>query len=532
MTRPILSIVVPTCDRPDTLVVCLRAIAKQPNVDVEILVQDNASDTRTVAIIKAAKALDPRIVHRRSETRLSLRNNFEEGVAGASGHYISIIGDDDAFCAGAIDRIVALLKEHRPIALRWQLAAYMWPSLSDANLGYFHLHYHYFYGGWEWHDARVLAQRMMSGEMEGLWQSLQIYHGAVSRELCEETKARTGGVLFQYHIPDVYVHTALLAVAGSRKERRYIDVEHPLSVYGLSGHSNGSSWFAARGEERGESSPMAHWERAAASDTQVKLVIQNPIRCVKYHDYAALMLAGALGLHEGKGIDHERWHNDIVDEVSKNPWQYRGFTEATPSLDYEHKVIGRVLRELDHLRGANAPEPNQLKKVYPECWRWQQLCLVSAAPDRPDDVETAVDVLESIVDINLGTQEKSKITPAQFKRWQRGLRLELKEAYMSNPPCLPGETKSVAASEASSQMVVDAPVEDVPAMPPPYVQPAFENVSDFAEAAAPELIPDATYLHVPASAWNTQTTLRVPGSRWIKKTARSVRSKLSNSTKA
>jgi glycosyltransferase involved in cell wall biosynthesis len=85
MNRPVLSIVIPTCDRPDTLEICLRALQKQSNPDVEILIQDNASDERTIDIIKRAE--DKRIVHHRSETRISMRNNFEDGVAAATGDY-------------------------------------------------------------------------------------------------------------------------------------------------------------------------------------------------------------------------------------------------------------------------------------------------------------------------------------------------------------------------------------------------------------------------------------------------------------
>ena len=433
LTRPVLSIVVPTCDRPDTLEVCLQALMNQPNPDVEIVIQDNASDARTLAIIAANK--DPRIVHRRSESRISMRNNFEDGVAAATGDYVTIIGDDDAFCAGALDWLVGMLKEYKPLAIRWNLAAYYWPTLSDANLGYVHLHYHYFYGGWSWGDARDVCQKMLDGTMAGLWESLQLYHGVVSRKLCEETREKTDGTLFQYHIPDVYVHTAILLTAGAREDRRYIDVKHPLSIYGMSGHSNGSSWYAAKAEKRGEKSPMANWEKTVAADTKLKSKVLNPIRCVKYHDYAALMVADSLGLVGDRVIDHHRWRADIIKEVEANRWQLYGFYEAEPSIPYEHAIINAVKSTLGPLEKLGEVKgPRLLQHVYEECWRFQQLCITSAEPDLPDNVATAVKVLDEITISSLGLRHDSLISERKKRELRANLQEKIKQKYHANPP--------------------------------------------------------------------------------------------------
>lgn len=435
MTKPILSIVIPTCDRPDTLEVCLRALAKQPNPHVEIIIQNNASDERTTAVLEAA--MDKRIVHHREKTRLSMRNNFENGVAAATGDYISLIGDDDAFCAGALDWIVGMLQEHRPLALRWQIAAYMWPSLSDANIGFFHLHYTNFYGGWGWRDAKQLTERMLNGTMAGLWESLQIYHGVVSRKLYEETKAKTGGIFFQSHIPDVYVHTAMLLVAGKLKSRKYINVDHPLTVYGMSGHSTGSSWYTLRSETRGKKSPMAIWENSAASDKHVKPDVQFAISCMKYHDYVAILMADELGLMKGWKADQEKWIQNIVTEVTANLWQLRGFIEAKPVYEYEKLVIERVLSEMSQFTSQTVPQPERLKKLYDECWRWQQLCNVSVEPSLPDDVETAVMVLDSVTNSKLGLRPEGKISEKAQARLQDQLKQKLHDAYQENPPVMP-----------------------------------------------------------------------------------------------
>jgi hypothetical protein len=436
MKRPVLSIVIPTLDRPDTLSVCLAALAKQPNPKVEIVIQDNASGEATAAVMKACN--DSRIVRHRSSKRLSMRNNFEDGVAAARGDYIAIIGDDDAFCAGAIDWIVTMLEAHQPIALRWTLAAYYWPSLSDAQLGFFWLHPEKFYGGWLFKDARELTDRMLKGEMSGLWEGLQIYHGAVSRELYEETKAKTGGVFFQYQQPDVYVHTAMLLVAGQREpqRRRYIDVEHPLSIYGMSGHSNGTSWITAQTEDRGTESPIARWERFAAMDPHVAPPVQYAIPCVKYHDYVALRVAESLGLAANETIEHERWEAAVVAEVKACPWQYDGFVQAKPVVEFEKPIIARVIHELKHLGETPQPPPSRLQHVHDHCWVYNQLCLASAAPELPDDVDTAVDVLDRITDRKLGLLPSPALPDEMRKLLRGGMMLRLMQHFDANPPQL------------------------------------------------------------------------------------------------
>lgn len=432
MSRPLLSIVIPTCDRPDTLVECLKSLAGQGNRKIEIVVQDNASGNDTGYIIR--NIADPRVVHHRCDTRVSMRENFERGVAAATGEYITIIGDDDSFCKGALDWIVDMLDEHRPDALRWRLAAYYWPSMSMANIGFFWLHYDYFYGGWQFGENATLRKRLLASKMAGLWESLQVYHGAVSRTLYETTKSKLGGVFFKYHIPDVFVHTAMLLTESNDLKGWHINVDHPLSIYGLSSHSNGSSWYAGKGEDRGESSPIAQWTKTATSDTQVRYAMQTPIRSMKYHDYVALMLAVDYGLVTEREIDHEAWQESIHSELRDNLWQLSGFVEAVPALDYESRVIGRVLQEFKDELDRSHKEPERLKPLYPECWRYRQMCPAYVIPGAPDHVGTAVEALDMLVTQRIGLARTGPLTSLIAEALREEMGVKIHEFYDANPP--------------------------------------------------------------------------------------------------
>jgi Glycosyl transferase family 2 len=432
MIKPVLTVVVPTCDRPDTLGPCLRALAKQANPEIEILVHDNASDEETKRVIQSVN--DPRIVHIRLPQRVSMRENFELATATAKGDYISMIGDDDAYSAGALDWIVNMAKQHRPDAIRWRLAAYYWPSLCDANLGFFWLHYDYFYGGWSWHSKAELTQKLLAGQLEGLGQqSLMIYHGVVSRQLYETTKSQTGGVFFGYHIPDMYVHTSLLLSTGANLSGQYIDVDHPLSIYGLSGHSNGSSWNAGASEKRGEKSPMSQWTKTATADTQVAYTVLTPIRSEKFHSYIVLTMMEKHGMVEPDLINHANWVASIIKETSENLWQLRGFREAIPVRDSEKKAVAAVLEHFKDVGSEIPEEPPRLKHLYPESWKYRQLCSKAVFPDRKDDVETAVDVLDAIVKQKMGLGQKTKNTELVARVMRQHLTLQVKDAFEARP---------------------------------------------------------------------------------------------------
>jgi hypothetical protein len=430
VTVPILTIVIPTCDRPDTLGSCLRALAKQPNPQIEILVHDNASDQETTHVIQSVN--DPRIVHIRLPDRVSMRENFERAVAAATGDYISMIGDDDAYCAGALDWIVKTVKQHNPEAIRWRLAAYYWPSLCDAGVGFFWLHYDHFYGGWSWRSKTDLTQKLLGGQMDGLWQSLQIYHGAVSRQLYETTKNNLGGVFFGYHIPDIYVHTAMLLTTDKNLSGQYIDVDHPLSVYGMSGHSNGSSWNVGTNEKKEEKSAMSQWAKTATADKQVEYTVLTPIRSSKFHEYVVLTMMQEKGLLELDSIDHKSWINSIINEVQDNLWQLSGFKETVPVRDSEKNAVAAVL---DHFKDSDTDipaGPPLLRPLYPECWKFRQICSKSVFPDRIDDVETAVDVLDALVKQKMGLGQKTKNTELIARVMREHLAHGVKTAFFAN----------------------------------------------------------------------------------------------------
>src|SRR6476660_1561423 len=91
---PLLSVIVPTLNRPDTLLYALKTMARQPAAaDCEFIVQNNGGNPGVAEMV--ADLCDKRFRHFASDAVLTMSDNWEMALGHASGEYITFIGDDD-----------------------------------------------------------------------------------------------------------------------------------------------------------------------------------------------------------------------------------------------------------------------------------------------------------------------------------------------------------------------------------------------------------------------------------------------------
>ena len=127
MTKPILSICIPTYNRSDLLELCLATVLPQIAIfgeEVECVVSDNASPDKTAAIVDEYAKLYSIRYFRNNENIGGFANCTKCASELARGEYVFLIGDDDTLCAGSIDGILNMLR--RPDA----------PDLVALNVGY------------------------------------------------------------------------------------------------------------------------------------------------------------------------------------------------------------------------------------------------------------------------------------------------------------------------------------------------------------------------------------------------------------
>jgi glycosyltransferase involved in cell wall biosynthesis len=101
----LVSVVIPTYNRPDYLRLALASAVAQSYRNLEIIVCDNASDVDPSGII--AEFADPRIRLHRNLRNIGQTPNFLVGLALATGKYVALLGDDDVWREDFIATLIA-----------------------------------------------------------------------------------------------------------------------------------------------------------------------------------------------------------------------------------------------------------------------------------------------------------------------------------------------------------------------------------------------------------------------------------------
>jgi glycosyltransferase involved in cell wall biosynthesis len=113
--RPWLSILIPVYDVEQYLGECLSSVLAQRLEGVEVVVVDDASTDRSLALLEATAARSPHPIrvlrHERNRGISAARNTLLEA---SSGSYIWFLDSDDALTDGAVARLAAMVDAHAP----------------------------------------------------------------------------------------------------------------------------------------------------------------------------------------------------------------------------------------------------------------------------------------------------------------------------------------------------------------------------------------------------------------------------------
>lgn len=115
--RPLVTIGIPTFDRPQLLAKAIDCARKQTYRNLEILVSDDAGPPAMGEVARAAAAEDPRVVYRRQETNLGPELNPKYVLDHAHGKYVMSLADDDYLDPTFIEKAIGYLEAHADAVL-------------------------------------------------------------------------------------------------------------------------------------------------------------------------------------------------------------------------------------------------------------------------------------------------------------------------------------------------------------------------------------------------------------------------------
>jgi hypothetical protein len=239
LSSDLITVVIPTRERADTLEYCLRTCVAQEDERFRILVSDNASDDGTRRVIEKFAAGDARVEYINPGRRLGMSEHWEFALEHISEGFVSVLGDDDALFPDALPtmrRILTSWPETK--AISWPYSFYGYPSLFTSAKDHLGLE---FGEGSKVRDSREWLASLAAFDVS-YFELPMVYYGLVRASVLDEIRARTGRLISSF-IPDVYLAVAVACVTES-----YYRVSRSLSLCGTSHHSNGAASITV-GEE-------------------------------------------------------------------------------------------------------------------------------------------------------------------------------------------------------------------------------------------------------------------------------------------
>jgi glycosyltransferase involved in cell wall biosynthesis len=113
--QPLVTICIPTYNRPEMLRQSLQSVLWQSYRHVEVIVSDNASNTDTTAVVDSFG--DDRVRVDRLATNIGLHRNMSRCLHLGTGSYRMMLPDDDLMLPGNLESKVAFFETHPQVGL-------------------------------------------------------------------------------------------------------------------------------------------------------------------------------------------------------------------------------------------------------------------------------------------------------------------------------------------------------------------------------------------------------------------------------
>lgn len=252
--RPLLSIIVPTRNRAQYAIPCIKSILNITSFSFELIVQDN-SDNNELENFIVNNINDERLKYNHILDQVDIVSNFNLATDLSNGEYICFIGDDDGINQSIIKYVSWAKNQEIDAVITTRPVQYYWPDI------YFKLYKRTFSGTliikpfsskvFFVDPHKELVKCINTAGSNFLLSNLpRVYYGIVRRKHLVEVRQRTG-TYFPGPSPDL---AGALAVTNFVK--RVCCIDYPLFIPGSSGKS-GAGWGANK-KHLGDLSSFSH----------------------------------------------------------------------------------------------------------------------------------------------------------------------------------------------------------------------------------------------------------------------------------
>jgi glycosyltransferase involved in cell wall biosynthesis len=234
LNKCILSIVIPTLNRYETLLPLLTSLCGFKSFDFEIIIQDNSGDNSEFLVFYEKFKKDNRLKYFHSIEILSAIENCDLAVKKASGEFICFIGDDDGITQEMLN-CCEWMKTNNVESVFFNRAIYTWPQTNHYfkfnNVLNGKLIIPNFTG--ELKKLNVIEEysKIFKSGGQGMFNCPRLYHGIISKK-CLDNLYSDLGTYFPGPVPDM---SNCIALSKYIENHYFVDL--PLVITGQSSKS-------------------------------------------------------------------------------------------------------------------------------------------------------------------------------------------------------------------------------------------------------------------------------------------------------
>ena len=192
MSRPLLSIVVPTKDRYTYLIKLIELIKGFNNSEIEVILQDNTRDNDFI-LNYLDKDIYTNLKYFHIKEQISVSDNSTNAILNSTGEFVCFIGDDDGVLPSIVD-VVHYMKDNKVDALLSMPVIYNWPDYTDTSIYKTSASILYKKGCGEYKllSCKDEINKCINSGIRDLCMLPRVYQGIVSRTLLNQVYERTG----------------------------------------------------------------------------------------------------------------------------------------------------------------------------------------------------------------------------------------------------------------------------------------------------------------------------------------------------
>jgi len=116
-SKPLVSILIPTHNRPEYLELALKSALAQTYTNIEIVISDNGNTDESQRMVQKYREQDSRIIYSKIDSTCTATDNWVNTMNLSSGEYINYLMDDDLFHETKIERMMEYFLNYPNIGL-------------------------------------------------------------------------------------------------------------------------------------------------------------------------------------------------------------------------------------------------------------------------------------------------------------------------------------------------------------------------------------------------------------------------------